>query len=55
MAELDDDVKLEMADARLEEVLREAIAEAHIKPAEHAVKCIWSRGCRRCGWIRRGS
>jgi two-component system sensor histidine kinase KdpD len=38
MAELDDDVKLEMADARLEEVLREAIAEAHIKPAEHAVE-----------------
>jgi two-component system sensor histidine kinase KdpD len=38
MAELDDDVKLEMEEARLEDVVREAIAEAHIKPAEHAVE-----------------
>jgi two-component system sensor histidine kinase KdpD len=38
MAELDDDVKLEMEETRLEDVVQEAIAESHIKPAEHALE-----------------
>jgi two-component system sensor histidine kinase KdpD len=38
MAELDDDVKLEKDEARLEELLPEAIREAHIKPTEHPIE-----------------
>ena len=38
MAELDDDVKLEMADARLDDLLPEAIREAHIRPADHPIE-----------------
>jgi two-component system, OmpR family, sensor histidine kinase KdpD len=38
MAELDDEVKLEMAPARIDELLAEAVREAHIKPANHAIE-----------------